>query len=119
MPKAAFIGLGNIGKVLAGRVAAAPDLSGLSVFDLEPALGEELAASYGKVTSAANVAEAAAGADVILTCLPRSSNVKVFADSHHRRHHRRRHRHRHHPHPHPSSIDTSPHSSPSRVSPTS
>ena len=76
--KAAFIGLGNIGKVLAARVANAPELTALSVFDLSPAPGQELEGSYaGKVTSAADVAAAAAGAEVILTCLPRSSNVKV------------------------------------------
>lgn len=73
--KAAFIGLGNIGKVLAARVANAPELTALSVYDLNPAPGQEL--ESGKVTSAADVAEAAAGAEVILTCLPRSSNVKV------------------------------------------
>eukprot|EP00618_Florenciella_parvula_P039032 CAMPEP_0119484424 /NCGR_PEP_ID=MMETSP1344-20130328/11448_1 /TAXON_ID=236787 /ORGANISM="Florenciella parvula, Strain CCMP2471" /LENGTH=126 /DNA_ID=CAMNT_0007519003 /DNA_START=92 /DNA_END=469 /DNA_ORIENTATION=+ len=79
--KAAFIGLGNIGKVLAARVANAPELTALSVFDLSPAPGQELEGSYaGKVTSAADVAAAAAGAEVILTCLPRSSNVKSVAD---------------------------------------
>eukprot|EP00619_Florenciella_sp_RCC1007_P006721 CAMPEP_0205919624 /NCGR_PEP_ID=MMETSP1325-20131115/10560_1 /ASSEMBLY_ACC=CAM_ASM_000708 /TAXON_ID=236786 /ORGANISM="Florenciella sp., Strain RCC1007" /LENGTH=129 /DNA_ID=CAMNT_0053287249 /DNA_START=17 /DNA_END=402 /DNA_ORIENTATION=- len=79
--KASFIGLGAIGKVLAGRVAGAEELSSLSVFDLNPAPGKSLEESHaGKVTSATDLADAVSDAQVILTCLPRSSNVKSVAD---------------------------------------
>ena len=80
--KAAFIGLGAIGKVLAGRVALAPELASLSVFQPRPQVGRELAAAHaGKVTAAADVAEAVRGAEVVFTCLPRSSDVKSVADA--------------------------------------
>ena len=110
--KAAFIGLGAIGKVLAGRVALAPELASLSVFQRRPQVGRELAAAHaGKVTAAADVAEAVRGAEVVFTCLPRSSNVKVRpwrSPLLHRRHHRRHRRRRGHHHAAPTTTPPRP-----------
>ncbi len=73
-----FIGLGTMGGPMCERLAGAG--FGIVAFDLEP---ERLAAAVGAgARPAGSVADCAAGADVLLTSLPRPDDVQaVMADA--------------------------------------
>ncbi|SEC86546.1 2-hydroxy-3-oxopropionate reductase [Amycolatopsis tolypomycina] len=76
--KLGFIGLGVMGAPMAAHlVAAGHDVSG---YDVTPAAGEKLAAAGGR--AATGVADAVAGADVVITMLPNHPQVEevVLAD---------------------------------------
>jgi 2-hydroxy-3-oxopropionate reductase len=71
--KLGFIGLGVMGAPMAAHlVAAGHDVSG---FDVTAAAGEKLRAAGGR--AAANVADAVAGADVVITMLPNHPQVEA------------------------------------------
>jgi len=73
---AAFLGLGAIGAPMAARLAReAP----LTVWNRTRSRAEAFARKHG-VRSAASPREAAAGADVVLTCLPTSREVEALLD---------------------------------------
>jgi 3-hydroxyisobutyrate dehydrogenase len=78
MTTVAFLGLGAIGRPMAARLAAAPDIS-LAVWNrtAERAAAFTLAAD---ARHAATPADAARGADVVITCLPVSSDVESLLD---------------------------------------
>ncbi|MFB9685200.1 NAD(P)-dependent oxidoreductase [Amycolatopsis plumensis] len=70
--KLGFIGLGVMGAPMAAHlVAAGHDVSG---YDVTPAAGEKLAAAGGR--AATGVADAVAGADVVITMLPNHPQVE-------------------------------------------
>ncbi|ADJ46351.1 2-hydroxy-3-oxopropionate reductase [Amycolatopsis mediterranei S699] len=70
--KLGFIGLGVMGAPMAAHlVAAGHDVSG---YDVTPAAGEKLAAAGGR--AATGVADAVAGADVVITMLPNHPHVE-------------------------------------------
>ncbi|GHF90341.1 MULTISPECIES: 2-hydroxy-3-oxopropionate reductase [Amycolatopsis] len=70
--KLGFIGLGVMGGPMAAHlVAAGHDVSG---YDVTPAAGEKLAAAGGR--AATGVADAVAGADVVITMLPNHPQVE-------------------------------------------
>jgi 3-hydroxyisobutyrate dehydrogenase len=70
--KAAFLGLGAIGRPMAVRLAARTQLT---VWNRTRARADEVAAQCGARASA-SPREAAQGADVVLTCLPTSADVE-------------------------------------------
>src|SRR3982751_6921078 len=78
MTTVAFLGLGAIGRPMAARLAAASDIS-LAVWNRT---GERAAAFASSTTArhAATPADAARGADVVITCLPVSSDVESLLD---------------------------------------
>ncbi|MEV7096194.1 2-hydroxy-3-oxopropionate reductase [Amycolatopsis sp. NPDC051045] len=70
--KLGFIGLGVMGAPMAAHlVAAGHDVSG---YDVHPAAGEKLAAAGGRAAN--GVADAVAGADVVITMLPNHPQVE-------------------------------------------
>ncbi|MGE0767135.1 MAG: NAD(P)-dependent oxidoreductase [Hyphomicrobiaceae bacterium] len=70
-----FIGLGNIGRPMAGNIVK--HFPGTLVFDLDTARVERLASQGAK--GAKSVAEIAKGSDVILLSLPTSKEVELVA----------------------------------------
>ena len=72
--KIAFIGLGDIGEPIASHLARAP--FELVVWNRTAAKAEEFARNH-KVRAATTPAEAVAGADVVITCLPSSAEVEA------------------------------------------
>ncbi|MFJ1759365.1 2-hydroxy-3-oxopropionate reductase [Amycolatopsis sp. NPDC088138] len=73
--KLGFIGLGVMGAPMAAHlVAAGHDVSG---FDVHTAAGEKLQAAGGR--AAADVADAVAGAEVVITMLPNHPQVEAVA----------------------------------------
>jgi len=70
--KAAFLGLGAIGRPMAMRLAARTQLT---VWNRTRARADELAAQCG-ARATGSPREAAQGADVVLTCLPTSADVE-------------------------------------------
>ena len=78
MTNVAFLGLGAIGRPMAARLAAAPDIS-LAVWnrtsDRASSFASELRARHAHTP-----AEAARGAEVIITCLPISADVESLLD---------------------------------------
>ncbi|WP_329047199.1 2-hydroxy-3-oxopropionate reductase [Amycolatopsis sp. NBC_01488] len=71
--KLGFIGLGVMGAPMAAHlVAAGHDVSG---YDVTPAAGEKLQAAGGR--AATGVADAVAGADVVITMLPNHPQVEA------------------------------------------
>jgi len=70
--KAAFLGLGAIGRPMAARLAAR---TRLTVWNRTHARAEAFAAQFG-AEDAATPREAAEGADVVVTCLPTSVDVE-------------------------------------------
>lgn len=73
---AAFLGLGAIGAPMAARLAGTRPLT---VWNRTRSRAEEFARVHG-ARSAATPAEAASGADVVLTCLPTSREVEALLD---------------------------------------
>ena len=77
MPTVAFLGLGAIGAPMA-RHLAAQDL-GLRVWNRTATTAAAFAASHGALR-AGTPAEAARGADIVITCLPVSADVEGLLD---------------------------------------
>jgi 3-hydroxyisobutyrate dehydrogenase len=78
MTTVAFLGLGAIGRPMAARLAAAADIS-LTVWNRTA----ERAAAFAASTDARHAttpADAARGAEVVITCLPVSSDVESLLD---------------------------------------
>ena len=73
MPTVAFLGLGAIGRPMAARLAAAPDIS-LAVWNRTAERARTFAAATG-ARHAATPADAARGVDVAITCCPVSADV--------------------------------------------
>ena len=73
----AFLGLGAIGTPMARHLAAGP--FGLRVWNRTASKAAEFAASSG-ATHAATPAEAARGADIVITCFPVSRDVEALLD---------------------------------------
>ena len=74
---AAFLGLGAIGAPMAARLAARGPLT---VWNRTRARAEEFALAHRGVRIATTPREAAAGADVVVTCLPTSAEVEALLD---------------------------------------
>ena len=78
MPTVAYLGLGAIGRPMAARLAAAPDVR-LAVWNRTAARARDFAAAHS-VRHAASPADAARDADVVITCLPVSADVEALLD---------------------------------------
>jgi 3-hydroxyisobutyrate dehydrogenase len=78
MTTVAFLGLGAIGRPMAARLAAAPGIS-LVVWNRTTERARPFAAETG-ARYAATPAEAARGADVVITCFPVSADVDAVLD---------------------------------------
>jgi 3-hydroxyisobutyrate dehydrogenase len=74
MPSVAFLGLGAIGRPMAACLARTPGIS-LSVWNRSPDKAATFAAEHS-VRHALTPADAARGADVVITCLPVSADVE-------------------------------------------
>ena len=74
MPSVAFLGLGAIGRPMAACLARTPGIS-LSVWNRSPDKAASFAAEHS-VRHALTPADAARGADVVITCLPVSADVE-------------------------------------------
>src|SRR3954471_2562216 len=74
MTSVAFLGLGAIGRPMAACLARTPGIT-LSVWNRTHAKAEAFAGEFG-VRLAHTPAEAAKGADVVITCLPISADVE-------------------------------------------
>jgi 3-hydroxyisobutyrate dehydrogenase len=77
MSAVAFLGLGAIGRPMARRLAASAHQ--LTVWNRTPQVAQELAAATG-ARIAQTPADAAAGADVVITCLPTSREVEKLME---------------------------------------
>ncbi|MFL5620040.1 MAG: NAD(P)-dependent oxidoreductase [Gemmatimonadaceae bacterium] len=78
MTTVAFLGLGAIGRPMAARLAADPDIS-LAVWNRTTERARSFAAETG-ARHAATPADAARGADVAITCFPVSADVDAVLD---------------------------------------
>ena len=78
MPTVAFLGLGAIGRPMAARLAAASGIS-LAVWNRTAARARAFAAETG-ARHAVSPADAARGADVVITCFPVSADVEAVLD---------------------------------------
>lgn len=74
----AFLGLGAIGRPMAARLAHAPGVT-LSVWNRSADKAESFAREHG-VRAAGTPADAARGAEVVITCLPVSADVESLLD---------------------------------------
>lgn len=73
LPKLCFVGLGVMGLPMARHLAAAGHV--MSVYDLDPTRGEQLAAEFPQVTAASGPGDAARGANIVITMLPHGKAV--------------------------------------------
>jgi 3-hydroxyisobutyrate dehydrogenase len=78
MTTVAFLGLGAIGRPMAARLAAAPDIS-LVVWNRTTERARDFAAETG-ARYAATPADAARATDVVITCFPVSADVDAVLD---------------------------------------
>jgi 3-hydroxyisobutyrate dehydrogenase len=78
MTTVAVLGLGAIGRPMAARLAAAPDIS-LAVWNRTTERARDFAAETG-ARYAATPADAARGTDVVITCFPVSADVDAVLD---------------------------------------
>ena len=78
MTTVAFLGLGAIGRPMAARLAAAPDIE-LAVWNRTADRARSFAAEH-RARLAATPADAARGASVVITCLPISADVEGLLD---------------------------------------
>src|SRR5215208_3431566 len=78
MTTVAFLGLGAIGRPMAARLAAAPGIS-LVVWNRTAERARAFTLAEG-ARHAASPAEAARGADVVLTCFPVSADVEAVLE---------------------------------------
>jgi len=76
LPPVAFLGLGAIGAPMAAHLA---DGGGLTVWNRTAAVAREFAARHG-ARAAGTPGEAAAAADLVLTCLPTSREVAAVLE---------------------------------------
>src|SRR4051812_442931 len=74
MTTVAFLGLGAIGRPMAACLARTPGIT-LSVWNRTQSKADAFAGEFG-VRHASTPAEAARGADVVITCLPVSADVE-------------------------------------------
>jgi 3-hydroxyisobutyrate dehydrogenase len=74
----AFLGLGAIGRPMAARLAHAPGVT-LSVWNRSADKAASFASEHG-ARLASSPAEAARGADVVITCFPVSANLEALLD---------------------------------------
>jgi 3-hydroxyisobutyrate dehydrogenase len=74
----AFLGLGAIGRPMAARLAHASDVS-LTVWNRTAERAQTFGREHG-ARVAASPADAAHGADVVITCLPVSADVELLLD---------------------------------------
>ena len=74
MTTVAFLGLGAIGRPMAACLANAPDVT-LAVWNRSAEKAAAFVAEHGSVRHAATPADAARGAEVVITCLPVSADV--------------------------------------------
>lgn len=73
-----FLGLGAIGRPMAGRLAHAPGLA-LAVWNRSAAKGDAFGREHG-ARVAKSPADAARGAEVVITCLPVSADVESLLE---------------------------------------
>ena len=78
MPTVAFLGLGAIGRPMAARLAAAPGIS-LVVWNRTAERARAFAVET-RARHATSPADAARGADVVITCFPVSADVEAILD---------------------------------------
>jgi len=78
MTTVAFLGLGAIGRPMAARLAAAPEIE-LAVWNRTADRARSFAAEQ-RARHAATPADAARGASVVITCLPISADVERLLD---------------------------------------
>ena len=78
MPTVAFLGLGAIGRPMAARLAAAPGIS-LAVWNRTAERARTFADEH-RVRHAITPADAARGADAVITCFPVSADVEALLD---------------------------------------
>jgi 3-hydroxyisobutyrate dehydrogenase len=78
MTTVAFLGLGAIGRPMAARLAAAPDIE-LAVWNRTAERARAFAAEH-RARQAATPADAVRGASVVITCLPVSADVERLLD---------------------------------------
>jgi len=78
MTRVAFLGLGAIGAPMAKHLAKAP--FELAVWNRTAAKATAFAAEGGPVRAASSAREAAAKAEVVITCLPTSADVESLLD---------------------------------------
>ena len=78
MPSVAFLGLGAIGRPMAARLAQAPAVS-LAVWNRSRAKADAFGREH-KVRVAASPADAARGAEIVITCFPVSADVERLLD---------------------------------------
>jgi 3-hydroxyisobutyrate dehydrogenase len=78
MTTVAFLGLGAIGRPMAARLAAAPDIE-LAVWNRTAERARAFAAEH-RARLAATPADAVRGASVVITCLPVSADVERLLD---------------------------------------
>ena len=78
MTTVAFLGLGAIGRPMAARLAAAPGVS-LAVWNRTAERARAFAAETG-ARHAATPADAARGAEIVITCFPVSADVAAVLD---------------------------------------
>ncbi len=76
LPPVAFVGLGAIGAPMAAHLAEG---GGLTVWNRTPAVADRFAARHG-ARVAATPRDAAAAAEIVLTCLPTSREVEAVLD---------------------------------------
>ena len=74
MSSVAFLGLGAIGRPMAARLAHAPGVT-LSVWNRTPERAESFGREHGSRV-AASPADAARGAEIVITCFPVSADVE-------------------------------------------
>lgn len=74
LPKLCFVGLGVMGLPMARHLAVAGH--DIRIFDIDAARGQFLAAEFARVHCSASPADAAAGADIVITMLPNGVVVK-------------------------------------------
>lgn len=77
MTRVAFLGLGAIGRPMAHHLAAAEELA---VWNRTAERAASFAREHTGVQHASTPAEAAAGRDVVITCLPTSKDVESLMD---------------------------------------
>ena len=78
MSRVAFLGLGAIGRPMAGRLASAG--LDLAVWNRTPARAAAFATEHPRVTVAATPRDAATGRDVVITCVSTSRDVEALLD---------------------------------------
>jgi 3-hydroxyisobutyrate dehydrogenase len=78
MTNVAFLGLGAIGRPMAARLAAAPDVS-LAVWNRTASRAADFAREHA-ARHAATPADAARGAEIVITCFPVSRDVEALLE---------------------------------------